>query len=103
VPLFFQYFLSVFVPLGIGVGLFCSAFELGHRAIGQPPPMRTVVLLPASALVYARLDALMKGLDEGTFVEAHRLDDNLSERIPKVMIGRRLNQDEAKKLLAKLE
>jgi hypothetical protein len=61
-----------------------------------------VVIIPASALVYARLDAAKKELDEGTFVEAHQLDDKLLERIPKAMIGRRLNQDEAKRLLAKL-
>ena len=62
-----------------------------------------VVILPASALVYARLDAAKMGLDEGTFVEGHQLDDKLSRRVPKNMIGRRLSQDEATKLLKKFE
>ena len=62
-----------------------------------------VVILPASALVYARLDAAMKKLDEGAFVEGHQLDIQLSKRVPKNMIGRRLSQAEATKLLKKFE
>lgn len=62
-----------------------------------------VVVLPASALVYARLEAAKLGLDEGTFIEGHQLDAKLSMRVPKKMIGRRLTQDEATKLLATFE
>jgi hypothetical protein len=62
-----------------------------------------VVVLPASALVYARFDAARKNRDDGTFVEGHQLDAKLSKRVPKKMIDRRLSQDEATKLLAKFE
>jgi hypothetical protein len=62
-----------------------------------------VVILPASALVYARLDAAKRELDGGTFVEGHQLDAKLAKRVPKSMIGRRLTQKEAAALLAKFE
>ena len=38
-------------------------------------------------------------LDEGTFTEGHELDRKW--QVPKAMIGRRLSQEEAKRLLAK--
>jgi hypothetical protein len=38
-------------------------------------------------------------LDEGMFTEGHELDRNM--HVPKEMIGRRLSQAEAKRLLAK--
>jgi hypothetical protein len=40
-------------------------------------------------------------LDEGTFTEGHELDRKW--KIAKAMIGRRLTQGEAKKLLAKFK
>jgi hypothetical protein len=40
-------------------------------------------------------------LDEGTFTEGHELDRKW--RVPKEMIGRRLSQEEAKRLLAKFD
>jgi hypothetical protein len=45
--------------------------------------------------------AALKGLDEGTFTEGHELDRKM--RVPKEMIGRRLSQEEAKRLLAKFD
>jgi hypothetical protein len=45
--------------------------------------------------------AALAGLDQGEFTESHELDRKW--RVPKAMIGRRLSQEEAKKLLAKLE
>jgi hypothetical protein len=48
-------------------------------------------------LVYV---ASLDGLDEGEFTEGHELDRKW--RVPKAMIGRRLSQEEAKWLLAKL-
>jgi hypothetical protein len=39
-------------------------------------------------------------LDEGTFTEGHGLDGKW--RVAKEMVGRRLSQEEAKRLLAKL-
>jgi hypothetical protein len=43
--------------------------------------------------------AALAGLDEGTFTEGHELDRKW--QVPKAMIGRRLSQEEAKRLLAK--
>jgi hypothetical protein len=40
-------------------------------------------------------------LDQGEFTEGHELDRKW--RVPKEMIGRRLSQEEAKRLLAKFE
>ena len=39
---------------------------------------------------------------EGEFIEGHELDGKTEKQVPKPMIGRRLSQDEAKRLLAKL-
>jgi hypothetical protein len=47
------------------------------------------------------LRASLDGLDEGDFTEGHEL--NRKWKAPKEMIGRRLSQEEAKRLLAKLE
>jgi hypothetical protein len=46
--------------------------------------------------------ASLDGLDEGTFTEGHELDGKTEKQVPKAMIGRRLSQQEAKRLLAKL-
>jgi len=40
-------------------------------------------------------------LDQGEFTEGHELDRKW--RVPKAMIGRRLSQEEAKKLLARFD
>ena len=63
-------------------------------------PSRHVRLAPKSG--HAASAAFMsKALDEGEFTEGHELPGKW--RVPKAMIGRRLSQAEAKKLLAKLE
>ena len=59
---------------------------------------------PSSGLVVLSLMfgfAAITELDEGTFTEGHELDRKW--RVPKEMIGRRLSQGQAKKLLAKFE
>lgn len=62
----------------------------------------SVVILAASALVYARLEAHRRDLAAGRFIEAHQLDEKMVRRVPKNMIGRRLTQTEAEKLLSLL-
>jgi hypothetical protein len=61
----------------------------------------SVVIEPAHSLIYARLRATIDGLDQGEFTEGHELDRKW--RVAKEMVGRRLSQEEAKRLLAKLE
>jgi hypothetical protein len=48
------------------------------------------------------MHAALAGLGEGAFTEGHELDGKTEKRVPKGMIGRRLSQGEAKRLLAKL-
>jgi len=45
--------------------------------------------------------AALAELDQGEFTEAHELDRKW--RVPQAMIRRRLSEEEAKRLLAKLE
>jgi hypothetical protein len=59
-----------------------------------------VIELGAS-LSHARMQAALAGLDEA-FTEGHELDGKIEKQVPKSMIGRRLSQAEAKRLLGKL-
>jgi len=47
------------------------------------------------------LRAALTNLDEGEFAEGHKLDRKW--KVPKEMVGRRLSQEEAKRLLAEFE
>jgi hypothetical protein len=47
--------------------------------------------------------ASLAGLDEGRFTEGHELDGKTEKQVPKAMIGCRLSQQEAKRLLAKFD
>ena len=56
----------------------------------------SVVIEPGASLMRASLD----DLDEGEFTEGHELPGK--SKIAKQMVGRRLSQEEAKRLLARL-
>jgi hypothetical protein len=51
--------------------------------------------------IHARIRAALAGLDEGEITEGHELDRKW--RVSKEMIGRRLSQEEATRLLAKFK
>ena len=72
--------------------LFTCAKDLFVEAI-------SVVIEPAPSLAHARMRASLADLDQGEFTEGHELDRKW--RVPKAMIGRRLTQAEAKRLLAR--
>jgi hypothetical protein len=57
----------------------------------------SVVIEPGASLIHARMRASIDGLVEGSFTEGY----GLPWKEPKAMIGRRLAQEEAKRLLDK--
>ena len=63
----------------------------------------SVVIEPEASPIHARMRAALARLDEGNFTEGHELDRKTEKQVPKEMIGRRLSQEEAKRLLAKLK
>jgi len=67
----------------------------------RPNNQISVVIEPAHSLIHARLRASLDGLDQGDFTEGHELPRKW--KVPQAMIGRRLSQAEAKRLLAKFE
>src|SRR6476660_9778614 len=63
----------------------------------------SVIIEPGASLVHARMRAALANLDEGEFTEGHEFDPKTMKQVPKAMIGRRLSQEEAKKLLARAD
>ena len=60
-----------------------------------------VVIEPGASLIHARMRASLAELDEDDFTEGHELPGKW--KVAKQMIGRRLSQQEAKRLLAKFK
>jgi hypothetical protein len=63
---------------------------------------RSVVIQAAGSLGFARLAAAIAGLADGEFIEAHELVGPITKKIPKKLIGKRLSQAEAAKLLKRI-
>ena len=63
----------------------------------------SVVIEPGTSLIHAYMRAALAELDQGKFTEGHELDRKTTKQVPKAMIGCRLSQEEAKRLLAKFE
>lgn len=63
---------------------------------------RSVVIQPGGSLGYARLAAAVAGLADGEFIEGHELDGTIKKKIPKRVIGQRLSQAEAARLLKRI-
>ena len=59
----------------------------------------SVVIEPGASLIHARMRASLDELDQGDFTEGHEIAGKW--KVAKEMIGRRLSQEEAKRLLAK--
>jgi hypothetical protein len=62
-----------------------------------------IVIQPGNGVVFVRLSAGIAGRDDGDFIEGHCLDEAMSARVAKNMVGKRLSAGQAKKLLDSLE
>jgi hypothetical protein len=75
---------------------------LTYRRDGE---LSGVVIVEGQALIDARMQASLRGLEEGVaFVEGHRLDDAASKAmVPTKAIGRMLSIAEAKTVLKQID
>jgi hypothetical protein len=71
--------------------MFWLAYDKGGR--------RYIVIEPASTLIFARMLAAMKDLENGTFIGGFALDNTVAKYVPKDMTGGVLSLSEAEELL----
>jgi hypothetical protein len=79
----------------------CAPVEYCHLSGRQ---LFGVVILDSSHLTHARMRAAVEGLDQGgQFCKGHELDGEAAALVPARAIGRLLEQDEAAKLIKRLD
>jgi hypothetical protein len=74
---------------------------MGHASSTGSATATTIKSPSSLTWSFAHSCHSLGGLDEGEFTEGHELDRKW--KVAKEMVGRRLTQAEAKRLLAKLE
>src|SRR5262245_63898001 len=94
----------VMVPMAARMAVAIQRAQVEKCCIGSTPRPDHVpkeIVCSASTRPSPTLRASIDGLNQGKFTEGHGLGRKW--RVPKEMVGRRLSQEEAKRLLAKLK
>jgi hypothetical protein len=76
---------------------FCMSYGDARRLVG-------VIIMEASTLLQARINAAVRGVDAGApFTEGHHLSANLVASVPPTQIGRMMSGAEATQLIHRLD